>query len=152
MNIHVLIYSNPSLVINLGRQHKLYIQRMIERRLDPIRFRDCRVTLWLSVYPATETGRTTAGASGQALSIDSNIEPYSFVPTLHTLGYMFLGLESRGMMTKSHTGRCYEQRGYSDIIGNIFRENYCLEKTITYQLSLEDYKTLITAKYRTSTS
>ena len=54
------------------------------------------------------------------------------------------------MMTKSHTGRCCEQRGYSDIIGNIFRENYCLEKTITYQLSLEDYKTLITAKYRTS--
>ena len=40
----------------------------------------------------------------------------------------------------------------SIIDGNIFRENYCLEKTITYQLSLEDYKTLITAKYRTSTS
>ena len=53
-------------------------------------------------------------------------------------------------MTKSYTGRCYGQRGYSDIIGNIFTENYYLEKTITDQLSLEDYKTLIAAKDRTS--
>ena len=56
-------------------------------------------------------------------------------------------------MVKFEGGRVVVlKRGYSDITGNIFRENYCLEKTITYQLSLEDYKTLVTAKYRTSTS